>query len=69
MTKKGQKVQILNFLENSQIIPQNEALDVRFSKNSSEARGLRNLNQPITSSEAKSLRDLGQPISSSEKRG
>ena len=31
MTKKGQKGQILNLLQNSQIIPQNEALDIVFS--------------------------------------
>ena len=30
MTKKGQKGQILNLLENSQIIPQNEAPDIVF---------------------------------------
>ena len=32
ITKKGQKGQISNLLENSQIVPQNEALDERFSK-------------------------------------
>ena len=32
MTIKGQKGQILNLLQNSQITPQNEALDIVFSE-------------------------------------
>ncbi len=58
--KKGQKSQISEIMKRTHITDQNEALSVSNSeklvfrsKRSSEARGLRNLDQQMTSSKAR----------------
>ena len=77
--KKDRKVRIKNFIKRRQIIHQNKALnnlgqpialsDLDQQTASSEARGQRNLCQPISSSEARGSRNLAQSIISSDARG